>query len=539
MSEAHTPAPRDTDNGTSRTPLIAFLVVILTFFGAIAVLAPKPFDWAFAAPEFGADASTFDRVSGWITSLVFYGPTAGPADGEQVTIRLIVIWLVTAAIFFTLWLGFLNLRGFKHAVDLVRGKYSDPDDAGEVSHFQALATAVSGTVGLGNIAGVAIAISIGGPGATFWMIVAGFLGMSLKAAECMLGVKYRQEHADGTVSGGPMYYLRDGLRDLGKPGLGKGLAIFFAICMIGGAVGGGNMFQSNQATAQVVSQVGGEEGFLGRNPWIIGLVFVVLVGLVIIGGIKSIARVTEKVVPLMAALYITAAIVVLLVNFSEIPAAFGAILDGAFTGEGATGGIIGALIVGFQRAAFSNEAGLGSASVAHSAVRTREPATEGFVALLEPFIDTIVICTMTALTIIITQAYLNPEASELGGVALTSNAFADVLPWFPVVLAVAVVLFAFSTMLTWSYYGMKATGYLFGDNRTAENVFKVIFLVFTLLGSVAGLGSVIDFSDSMIFLMSLANIVGLYMLAKVIRREFTHYFARLKTGEIKEFAHRH
>jgi alanine or glycine:cation symporter, AGCS family len=539
MSEARTPAPRDTDNGTSRTPLVAFLVIILTFFGAIALFAPKPFNWAFAAPEFGADASAFDRVSGWITSLVFYGPTAGPADGEQVTIRLIVIWLVTAAIFFTLWLGFLNLRGFKHAIDLVRGKYSDPDDAGEVSHFQALATAVSGTVGLGNIAGVAIAISIGGPGATFWMIVAGFLGMSLKAAECMLGVKYRQEHADGTVSGGPMYYLRDGLRDLGKPGLGKGLAIFFAICMIGGAVGGGNMFQSNQATAQVVSQVGGEEGFLGRNPWIIGLVFVVLVGLVIIGGIKSIARVTEKVVPLMAALYITAAIVVLLVNFSEIPAAFGAILDGAFTGEGATGGVIGALIVGFQRAAFSNEAGLGSASVAHSAVRTREPATEGFVALLEPFIDTIVICTMTALTIIITQAYLNPEASELGGVALTSNAFADVLPWFPVVLAVAVVLFAFSTMLTWSYYGMKATGYLFGDNRTAENVFKVIFLVFTLLGSVAGLGSVIDFSDSMIFLMSLANIVGLYMLAKVIRREFTHYFARVKNGEIKEFAHRH
>jgi alanine or glycine:cation symporter, AGCS family len=539
MSEARTPAPRDTDNGTSRTPLVAFLVIILTFFGAIALFAPKPFNWAFAAPEFGADASAFDRVSGWITSLVFYGPTAGPADGEQVTIRLIVIWLVTAAIFFTLWLGFLNLRGFKHAIDLVRGKYSDPDDAGEVSHFQALATAVSGTVGLGNIAGVAIAISIGGPGATFWMIVAGFLGMSLKAAECMLGVKYRQEHADGTVSGGPMYYLRDGLRDLGKPGLGKGLAIFFAICMIGGAVGGGNMFQSNQATAQVVSQVGGEEGFLGRNPWIVGLVFVVLVGLVIIGGIKSIARVTEKVVPLMAALYITAAIVVLLVNFSEIPAAFGAILDGAFTGEGATGGVIGALIVGFQRAAFSNEAGLGSASVAHSAVRTREPATEGFVALLEPFIDTIVICTMTALTIIITQAYLNPEASELGGVALTSNAFADVLPWFPVVLAVAVVLFAFSTMLTWSYYGMKATGYLFGDNRTAENVFKVIFLVFTLLGSVAGLGSVIDFSDSMIFLMSLANIVGLYMLAKVIRREFTHYFARVKNGEIKEFAHRH
>ena len=260
---------------------------------------------------------------------------------------------------------------------------------------------------------------------------------------------------------------------------------------------------------------------------------------VIIGGIKSIAKVTEKVVPLMAALYLTACLIVLLVNFSDIPAAFGSILDGAFTGEGATGGIIGALITGFQRAAFSNEAGLGSASVAHSAVRTQEPATEGFVALLEPFIDTVVICTMTALTIVITQAYLNPDASELGGVALTSTAFETVLPWFPAVLAVAVVLFAFSTMLSWSYYGMKATGYLFGDNRVAENVFKVIFLGFTLLGSVAGLGSVIDFSDSMIFLMSLANVVGLYLLAGVIRREFAHYRARLASGEIKEFAHRH
>ena len=384
--------------GSSRTALAAIGAVVLAFFVALFVGAPKPISCPNPTPEFADDASTFDRVSGWITSLVFYGPSAG----GEVAIRLIVIWLVTAAIFFTIWLGFLNIRGFKHAIDLVRGKYSDPDDAGEVSHFQALATAVSGTVGLGNIAGVAIAISIGGPGATFWMILAGLLGMSLKAAECMLGVKYRMEHADGTVSGGPMYYLRDGLRDLGRPGLGKVLAVFFALCMIGGAVGGGNMFQSNQATAQIVSQLGGEEGFLGRNPWVIGLLFVAAVGAVIIGGIKSIAKVTEKVVPFMAALYLTACLIVLLVNFSDIPAAFGSILDGAFTGEGATGGIIGALITGFQRAAFSNEAGLGSASVAHSAVRTQEPATEGFVALLEPFIDTVVICTMTALTIVIT-----------------------------------------------------------------------------------------------------------------------------------------
>ena len=314
-----------------------------------------------------------------------------------------------------------------------------------------------------------------------------------------------------------MYYLRDAVKDLGKPGLGKGLAAFFAVCMIGGAVGGGNMFQSNQATAQIVSQVGGEESFLGRNTWIMGLLFAAAVGAVIIGGIKSIAKVTEKIVPFMAVLYLGACLIVLVGSFGEIPAAFGSILDGAFTGE----------------------AGLGSASVAHSAVRTKEPATEGFVALLEPFIDTIVICTMTALTIIITKAYLDPAASELGGVALTSNAFASVLPWFPKVLAVAVVLFAFSTMISWSYYGMKATGYLFGDNPLAENAFKVVFLFFTVLGSVASLGSVINFSDSMIFMMSIPNLIGLYLLRNVIRREFSHYRARLASGEIKEFADRH
>ena len=301
--------------GSTRKTLATALGVILAFYILLFTFAPKPITWPNPTPEFPADASLFDKVSGWITALVFYGPSAG----GEVDIRLVVIWLITAAIFFTIWLGFLNVRGFKHALDLVRGKYSDPDDAGEVSHFQALATAVSGTVGLGNIAGVAIAISIGGPGATFWMIVAGFLGMSLKAAECMLGVKFRQEHADGTVSGGPMYYLRDGLRDLGRPGLGKVLAIVFAFCMIGGAVGGGNMFQSNQATAQIVSQVGGEDGFLGRNPWIIGVIFAGALGAVIIGGIKSIARVTEKVVPFMAVLYLTAALIVLLANFGDDP----------------------------------------------------------------------------------------------------------------------------------------------------------------------------------------------------------------------------
>ncbi len=473
----------------------------------------------------------FNSFSDWLTGWVFYSVDIGGA-----TLPLIVVWLVVAGAFFTAWLGFMQVRGPKLSVDLVRGKYSSPDDAGEVTHFQALATAVSGTVGLGNIAGVAVAISLGGPGATFWMIIAGLLGMATKMAECMLGVKYRRYHEDGSVSGGPMYYLRHGLAERGMAGLGKVLAVFFAIFMIGGAVGGGNMFQSNQATAQIVAVTGGEGSFLGDNPWIVGLVFAAAAGAVIIGGIKSIARVTEKVVPFMAVLYLTACVIVIVWNIGSVPAAFGDIFSGAFTGEGVAGGVVGALIVGFQRAAFSNEAGLGSASVAHSAVKTEEPATEGFVAMLEPFIDTVVICTMTALTIVITGVWNDPDATELGGVDLTSRSFETVLPWFPVVLAVAVVLFAFSTMLSWSYYGMKATGYLFGDSTVAENVFKVFFLILTVIGSVAALDKVLAFSDSAIFLMSIPNIIGLYILARVIRKEIWGYYDRVQSGEVKQVA---
>ena len=474
----------------------------------------------------------FTSLSDWVTGIVFY---AVPLFGIEVP--LIVVWLVAAGAFFTVYLGFMQVRGPRLSIDLVRGRYSDPNDAGEVSHFQALATAVSGTVGLGNIAGVAIAISLGGPGATFWMILAGLLGMATKMAECTLGVKYRREHADGSVSGGPMYYLRDGLAERGMGGLGKVLAVLFSICMVGGALGGGNMFQSNQATAQIVAVTGGDDSIFADSPWIIGLLFAAAAGAVIIGGIKSIARVTEKVVPFMAVLYLTACVIVIFANLSAVPGAFGEILTGAFSPEGVAGGAIGALIVGFQRAAFSNEAGLGSASVAHSAVKTREPATEGFVAMLEPFIDTVIICTMTALTIVITGTWNDPDASELGGVDLTSRSFETVLPWFPVVLAFAVVLFAFSTMISWSYYGMKATGYLFGDNVLAENVFKGLFLVFTVIGSAAALGPVINFSDSMIFLMGIPNIIGLYLLAKVIRSTIHSYYERVQSGEVKQVVH--
>ncbi|MDN5805530.1 MAG: alanine:cation symporter family protein, partial [Microlunatus sp.] len=339
-------------------------------------------------------------------------------------------------------------------------------------------------------------------------------------------------HSDGTVSGGPMYYLRDAVGKVTNMRFGKFLAGFFAVCTVGGSLGGGNMFQSNQASQQIINVTGGTETFLGRNPWVIGLIFAILVAVVIIGGIKSIARVTEKIVPGMAIIYVAACLFVLIVNFGAIPNAMVQIFSGAFSPEGITGGVVGVLLVGFQRAAFSNEAGVGSASIAHSAVRTDEPATEGYVALLEPFIDTIVICTMTALTIVITGAWARPDATELGGVQLTSTAFESVISWFPVVLAISVIFFAFSTMISWSYYGMKAIGYLFGDSQKAENVFKGVFCVFTVIGSAASLSSVIDFSDSAIFAMSLPNIVGLYILARVLRKEIFGYRDRVKSGEI-------
>ena len=467
-------------------------------------------------------------VSSAIESVVFYSiPVAG------VNLPLIVLWLVAAGLFFTVYLGFLNLRGPKHALDLVRGQYSNPDDAGEVTHFQALATAVSGTVGLGNIAGVAVAIAIGGPGATVWMIIAGFLGMSSKMAECTLGVKYRRERPDGTVSGGPMYYLEHGIAEVtGRVRAGKTLAILFSISCIGGAIGAGNMFQANQATAQIIAVTGGADSPIAGLRWVVGLAFAVTVGAVIIGGIKSIAKVTEKLVPIMAGVYLLAALFVILSNLTAVPAAFAEIFRQAFALDSAYGGIIGALIVGFQRAAFSNEAGIGSAAIAHSAVKTEHPATEGHVALLEPFIDTVIICTMTALIIVISGAYLDPVAGELGGVALTSAAFATVLPWFPNVLAIAVIAFAFSTMLTWSYYGMKSTGYLFNDSETAETVFKVIFCVFIVVGASLSLGPVIGISDSMLFLMAIPNVLGMYILARLVKREIHGYRDRVASGEI-------
>ena len=467
--------------------------------------------------------STVAPITAIISSIVFF---TVPLFG--VGVPLVVLWLVFAAVFFTLYFRFLNFRGFRHAIRLVRGDYADPGHPGEVSHFQALSTAVSGTVGIGNIGGVAVAISVGGPGATFWMILAGLLGMSTKFIECTLGTLYRKENPDGSVSGGPMYYLERAFVDRGMAGLGKFIGRFYALGIVIGCLGIGNMFQSNQAYMQFVTVTGGQGSWFADKGWLVGAVMAILVAVVIIGGIKSIAAVTSKVVPFMAVLYCSSAIVIIGMNYDAIPFALNAIVSGAFSPESISGGAIGVMIVGFQRAVFSNEAGIGSAPIAHSAVKTTEPVTEGYVSLLEPFIDTVVICTMTAL-VIITTFYYEPEFTEgLSGIAMTSAAFERNIAWSPLLIAVAGMLFAFSTMIAWAYYGLKGWTYLVGEGRLASGGFKLVFCFFVALGCSIQLDAVLDFSDAMVFLICVPNILGLYMLAPVVKRELIRYDEKMR-----------
>lgn len=504
------------------------------FSRKLVMLAALLFSGHVQAADGGLDMAinaAFKPIADAVSWLVFYPIPVG----FGITLPFVVLWLVLAAMFFTVYFGFINLRGFAQGFRLLRGDYAKPGDTGEVSQFQALSTALSGTVGLGNIAGVAIAISIGGPGATFWMIVAGLLGMSTKFAECTLGVKYRRINPDGTVSGGPMYYLSRGIAEH-RPRLaplGKFLAVFFSLCCIGGSLGAGNMFQSNQTFQQMMNVTGGADSVLAGNGWMFGLGMAVMVGVVIIGGLQSIARVTSKLVPAMALIYFLCSVYIIIADFDNVGPAFRAIIDGAFTPEAGYGGFIGVLIQGFRRAAFSNEAGMGSAAIAHSAARTNEPASEGLVALWEPFIDTVVICTLTALVIVITGMYQIEGSGD--GVQLTSMAYASVLSWFPYMLAVSVFLFAFSTMLAWSYYGEKAACYLFGETRGVSLGYKLLFCVFVVIGASSNLAIVMDFSDAMILVMSVPNLIGVYLLAPVIRRELGGYLARLQSGEIRNY----
>lgn len=492
------------------------------------------------------------------------------------SIPIVLILLVGAALYFTIYFGFPNFTKIGLAINVVRGKYDnsadDPiedendirsevgdldaptrldgdsgktapveDHHGEVTAFQALTSALSATVGLGNIAGVAIAIAVGGPGATFWMILAGFLGMASKFTECTLGVKYREIGPDGTVYGGPMYYLSKGLGSKNMAGLGKGLAIFYAIMMVGGSFGGGNMFQANQAAAQFTAMVGSDATWLGT---VFGIVTAILVAVVILGGIKRIGQVAERIVPFMVGVYVLASLIVIIANYQYIGAAFGQIFNGAMTGGGIAGGFLGVLIQGFRRAAFSNEAGVGSASVAHAAVRTKYPASEGVVALLEPFIDTVVVCTMTALVIIFfnmggafeyggTGAVTMIATGEMvDGVNLTAAAFENVIPGFSYVLTIAVILFAFSTMLSWSYYGLQAWKFLFGKSTLADYTYKGLFLMFIVIGSAASLGAVVSFSDAMIFAMIFPNMIGLVILAPQVKEEMAKYLAAIRSGKL-------
>jgi len=496
-------------------PIVAQMKTVLFF---------DPFEWAGIY-----DPYVYDEQGEYVLD------EAG--EPVKASLPIVVVWLIIGAVVFTIYMGFINIRGFRHAIDIVRGKYDNPDDKGEVSHFQALTTALSATVGLGNIAGVAIAIVVGGPGATFWMILAGLLGMSSKFVECTLGVKYRKINILGQVSGGPMYYLYMGLKKKKMKWLGAVLSVIFSILVIGGSFGGGNMFQANQAFVQFATIIPG----LADHGFLFGVVLAILVGMVIIGGIKSIAKVTDKIVPFMAVLYVGTALIIIFMNISHVGEAFSLIFQGAFDTDALKGGIIGVLIVGFQRASFSNEAGAGSAAIAHSAVKTDEPITEGLVALLEPFVDTVVICTMTALVIIFTGLYVNPD--HLQGAELTSKAFASVFSWFPYILVVAIFLFAFSTMISWSYYGLKGFDYLFGgfsekylgSRKYSDTLYRILFLSFIVVGSSSTLGAVMDFSDMMILSMGFPNIIGLLILAPEVKKDLKSYFARIKSGEIKAY----
>ncbi|MYC26621.1 MAG: alanine:cation symporter family protein [Nitrospira sp. SB0662_bin_26] len=458
-------------------------------------------------------------IASVISEVIFFSVHVAGLD-----VPVIAFWLITAGLVFSLYFRFPNIRYFGLALKIVRGQYTRADEPGDLTHFQALSAALSGTVGVGNIAGVAVAISIGGPGAMFWMMLAGILGMATKMVECTLGVAYRRINADGTVSGGPMHYIHKGLTERGFTRLGPVLATLFSIFGIGASI---TLFQVNQAFTQFSEATGFHDGLT------FGIVTAFAVGLVIIAGVRVIGVVAQALVPLMAFVYLAAGFIILCLHVEQVPAAFVSIVVGAFAPEGVSGGVIGAMIIGLQRAVYSNEAGIGSASIAHSAVKTREPSSEGLVALLEPFIDTIVVSTMTALIVIVTGAYKIPG---LSGIEITSAAYASVFPWFPNVLAVAVILFVYTTMLTWSYYSVKCWTYLAGESYWVELGYKVVYCLLLSTGAVVSMNATIEFADSMFFAMAIPNVIALYILGPQVKSEIEGYVARIRSGKIRRVA---
>lgn len=495
------------------------IIGMLLIFSSSVIMAAEP----------AATSSTlndlFGVINGYLAAVFFYDVMPGSAN-----MPFIVAWLVVGAVFLTIRMGFINLKMFRHAYHILRGKYSTPDTEGEVTSFQALTTALSATVGLGNIAGVSIAIMIGGPGATFWMIMAGFLGMTSKFTEATLAQMYREVRSDGHIMGGAMEYLSRGLAEKGWPQTGKVLAIVFCILTIGGSLGAGNAFQVSQSLTAVKLQV----PLLVEQPWIYGVVMASLVAVVIIGGIRRIAHTAEAIVPSMVLIYVLACLWIILGNATMIPDAIDKIFTEAFTPAAGMGGLIGVLVQGFKRAAFSSEAGIGSAAIAHATAKVKYPVRQGIVALMEPFIDTIVICTMTALVIIITGVYNSPETAELvanrEGAALTAVAFGSAISWFPIILSISVVLFAYSTMISWSYYGERCWTYMFGESSTMA--YRIIFVIFVVIGSVTSASNILDFSDLLILGMALPNFVGLYILHGKVREALASYLSKLKSGEL-------
>jgi len=502
----------------SRTSTIWLL--LFSLLAALPASAQEEINNSWIQDRLAGFDSVLGGTVGWLATVLLFDFGTG--------MPFIVGFLLVGGIFYSFYFGWYSVRGFRHSIDVIRGIYDDPDDPGEISHFKALTSALSATIGLGNIAGVAVAIGTGGPGALVWMIITAIFGMSSKLASCTLAIMYREIHPDGRVTGGPMYYLSKGLELKGLRPLGRTLSVVFAMLCIGGSLGGGNMFQSNQT----LEALGTLDPFFKNYNWLVGLVLAVLVGVVIIGGIRRIANVTSRLVPGMCLLYFFSALFIILSNIGQIPSVIALVWSQAFNGDAIYGGVLGIMITGITRAAFSNEAGIGSAAIAHSAAKTEEAAREGFVAMIGPFIDTIIICSMTAMVVLLTGAYQDPSLQGKGA-EMTTSAFGAVIPGAQYVLSIVVCLFAYSTMISWEYYGERAWEYLFGQSSLI--VFRLLFVCFVFVGAITQLANVISFSDLMILSMALPNIIGGIILAPQIKERLNEYWGRLQRGEMKRY----
>ncbi len=522
-------------------------VVVVLVLLTVSVVAPV---WAQQAEQ---DSSILKKINERVGSVLFFDIAFGfflidkvdqegmpvyddKGNPEKVgKVPFLVIVLILGGIFFTFWYRWISVRGFKHAIDVIRGKYDKPEDTGEIPHFRALTSALSATVGLGNIAGVAIAIQLGGPGAVFWMLIAAVFGMASKFSSCTLSQMYRQVNSDGSISGGAMYYIDLGLKKMGGSWvvIGKVLAVTYAVMIMGGAVGAGNMFQVNQTAEAFRSTF----GIPGSYNWLIGIIMAVLVGIVIVGGIKRIGAATSKIVPAMCGLYVLASLFIIITHITKVPEAIGLIFSMAFTQNALYGGVVGVFVWGIKRSTFSNEAGLGSAAIAHAAAKTDEPVREGIVAMIGPFIDTIIVCTMTAMVVIVTGAWNDPSIPQSAGVTLTTKAFEGSISWFPYILTISIGLFAYSTMISWCYYGERGWIYLLdhfgGLGLRTVVIFRIAFIGFIVLGAVSELKHVVNFSDLLVLSMAFPNIVGSIVLAPRVLDKLRDYWNRYLSGEMK------